>query len=181
MTLAYQEYYTIDDYSLWESDWELIKGMPYAMSPSPSVTHQIVNTNLAASLKNNFDKTEHPKKCKDCIVLMETDWQVSNDTVVRPDVMVICQKIEEKVLVTPELIIEVVSSSSTKRDEQMKFELYQREGVPYYILAYPDKQLAKAYYHQSGAYRKLADYTHNKSEFEVGDCHLKVDFSTVWR
>ncbi len=44
---------------------------------------------------------------------METDWQVSNDTVVRPDTMVICQKVDEKVLVTPELIIEVVSSTST--------------------------------------------------------------------
>lgn len=133
MTLVYQEYYTVDDYSLWKGDWELIEGMPYAMSPSPSVTHQTVSTNLATALKNCLDSTEHFKKCKECIVLMETDWQVTNDTVVRPDVMVICQKIDEQVLVTPDLIIEVVSSSSTKRDEQMKFELYQREGVPYFI------------------------------------------------
>jgi len=41
---------------------------------------------------------------------METDWQVSNDTVVRPDVMVICQPIDEKVTVTPEVCIEVVLS-----------------------------------------------------------------------
>jgi len=113
MTLAYQEYYTVDDYELWKGDWELIEGMPYAMSP--------------------------------------------------------------------DLVMEVVSSSSTKRDEQMKFELYQREGVPYYVLVYPDKQLAKAYYHQPGKYQKLADYSSEKSDFEVGNCSLKVDFGAVWR
>jgi len=26
------EYYTYDDYCLWEGKWELIKGMPMAMS-----------------------------------------------------------------------------------------------------------------------------------------------------
>ncbi len=181
MTLAYQEYYTADDYTLWKGDWELIEGMPYAMSPSPSVTHQAVSTNLAAFLKKSLDNPEQPGNCKDCIVLMETDWQVSNDTVVRPDVMVVCQKIGERVVATPDLIMEVVSNSSTKRDEYMKFKLYQREGVPYYILVYPDKQLAKAYYHQSGKYKKLADYTDDLSAFEVAHCNLKVDFSAVWR
>ncbi len=181
MTLAYQEHYTVDDYVLWKGDWELIGGMPYAMSPSPSVTHQMVSTNLAAFLKNSLDNTEQHRNCKDCIVLMETDWQVANHTVVRPDIMVLCQKIGEKVITTPDLIMEVVSHSSTKRDEQMKFELYQREGVPYYVLVYPDKQLAKAYYHQPGKYQKLADYSSEKSDFEVGNCSLKVDFGAVWR
>lgn len=145
MTLAYQEFYTTDDYSRWEGEWELIEGMPYAMSPSPSVTHQTVSINLATSLKNSLNNKSNVKQCDDCLVLMETDWQISNDTVVRPDVMAVCQTIGEKVLVTPDLIVEVVSSSSTKRDELMKFELYQKEGVSYYILAYPDKRLAKAY------------------------------------
>lgn len=53
--------------------------------------------------------------------------------------------------------------------------------MPYYILAYPNKQLAKAYYRQEGKYRKLADYTRQVSEFRVGDCCLKIDFSSVWR
>ena len=142
MTIAYQEFYTADDYSLWEGEWELIGGMPYAMSPSPSVTHQSLCTNLATSLKNSLDTQTNIKQCGDCIVLMGTDWQISNDTAVRPDVMIVCQALQEKVLVTPSLIIEVVSKSSTKRDEVMKFELYQQEGVLYYILVYPDKRLA---------------------------------------
>ena len=68
--------------------------MPYAMAPSATVTHQTVSFNIAseikAVLKNN-------SSCLDkCCVLMETDWQVSNDTVVRPDVMVIVRKLMKK-------------------------------------------------------------------------------------
>ena len=179
MALAYQEYYTINDYQLWDGDWELIAGMPYAMAPSPTVTHQTVGFNIAATIKEELHNKQ--SQCKDCCILMETDWQVSNDTVVRPDVMLVCQKIDEKVTVTPELIIEVVSSSSTKRDEVMKFELYQREGVLYYILVYPEKRLAKIYYNKLEGYRKLGDYSTDTVELKFLNCNISVDFSLVWR
>lgn len=42
------------------------------------------------------------------ILNLKTDWQISNDTVVRPDVMLVCQELEENVTVTPELIVEVL-------------------------------------------------------------------------
>jgi Uma2 family endonuclease len=179
MALAYQEYYTFDDYQHWRGDWELLEGMPYAMTPSPTVSHQTVGFNIASEIKavlNN--KRSHNDKC--CI-LMETDWQVSNDTVVRPDVMVVCQNIDEKVMVTPELIIEVVSLSSTKRDEVMKFDLYQREGVLYYILAYPDKRLAKIYHNEVGGFRKSGDYSTETVEFNIRECSFSVDFGLIWR
>ena len=122
MALAYQVYYTLEI----TSSGKVTDGMPYAMAPSPTVTHQTVSFNIASNIKQQFSNKQ---SCNNCSILMETDWQVSNDTVIRPDVMVICQDIDEKVIVTPELIIEVVSSSSIKRDEVMKFDLYQREGV----------------------------------------------------
>lgn len=179
MAIAYQDYYTVEDYQSWQGDWELIAGMPYAMTPSPSVTHQAVGLNIAAQLKQNL--ADGPHDCGGCSVLMETDWQVSNDTVVRPDVMVICQEVGEKVVVTPELIVEVVSSSSTRRDEVMKFELYQQEGVLFYILLYPDNRLAKVYHNDVGGFRKTADYGNEIAEFTFKRCGFPIDFSTVWR
>ena len=179
MALAYQEYYTLDDYQQWHGDWELIEGMPYAMAPSLTVTHQTVCFNIASNIKEQFNNKQ--SCCNNCSILMETDWQVSNDTVVRPDVMVVCQDIDEKVIVTPELIIEVVSSSSTKRDEVMKFDLYQREGVLYYVLAYPEKRLAKIYQNQSAGLSKLADCCTDIVEFEIGKCNFTVDFGLIWR
>ncbi len=38
-----------------------IGGMPYAMSPSPSVTHQALSTNLVTSLKNSLDAQSNKK------------------------------------------------------------------------------------------------------------------------
>jgi hypothetical protein len=58
---------------------------------------QTVGLNIAANIKEQFNTK--PDGCDCCSVLMETDWQVSNDTVVRPDVMVICQEINETVMV----------------------------------------------------------------------------------
>jgi Uma2 family endonuclease len=179
MALAYQEYYTFDDYQQWSGDWELIEGMPYAMAPSATVTHQTVSFNIASEIKAVLKDNS---SCLDkCCVLMETDWQVSNDTIVRPDVMVICQKVKEKVLVTPELIVEVVSSSSTKRDEVMKFDLYQQEGVLYYILAYPENRLAKIYQNKEEGFRKLGDFSTETVKFDIKGCGFSVDFSLIWR
>jgi len=179
MALSYQEYYTLGDYRNWEGDWELIEGMPYAMAPSPSVTHQTVSFNLASLIKSNI--SEKNSACSACHVLMETDWQISNDTIVRPDVMVVCQELDENVMVTPELIVEVVSLSSTKRDELMKFDLYQREGVMYYILAYPEKRLAKIYHNKENGFKKLGDYSSEEMSFVIGECSFSISFDTIWR
>ena len=179
MAIAYQDYYTFEDYQHWQGDWELIEGMPYAMTPSPTVTHQTVGFNVASQIKLNLNNQSN--HCEDCSVLMETDWQVSNDTVIRPDVMVICQELGEKVEVTPELIIEVVSPSSTRRDEVMKFDLYQREGVFNYILVYPERRLAKAYQNSLGGFRKFGDYSTEKVEFLIQECRLYIDFNLIWR
>jgi Uma2 family endonuclease len=179
MSLAYQEHYTFEDYQLWDGDWELIKGMPYAMTPSPSVTHQTVTGNIFAEIKKRI--SSFSEVCGDCYVLMETDWRIANDTVVRPDVILVCHKLEEYVMVTPELVIEIVSSSSTKRDEVMKFDLYQREGVSYYILAYPEKRLAKIYKNGPSGFIKQGDFSTQIFSFTVGECVFDLDFDTIWR
>ena len=33
-------HYSYDDYKIWEGDWELIRGIPYAMAPAASWWHQ---------------------------------------------------------------------------------------------------------------------------------------------
>jgi hypothetical protein len=48
MTIAekYRPHYTYEDYCEWEGRWEIIEGMPYAMSPVPSFRHQLVQSRL---------------------------------------------------------------------------------------------------------------------------------------
>lgn len=35
--------YTIEDWKTWEGRWELINGVPYAMTPGPSPDHQRIS------------------------------------------------------------------------------------------------------------------------------------------
>ena len=175
MSLAYSEYYTAEDYQAWEGDWELVRGEPYAMSPSPLYDHQHSNGKIYRQLDEQLDN------CPECHAVIETDVQLSEDTIVRPDSMVICYEPEDKLSKAPSLVFEVISKSTAKRDELLKFELYQSEGVKYYVLVYPDTNKAKLYQLIDFNYQKIADFTEETYQFDLDKCSIEFDFSFIWR
>ena len=81
----YHPHYTVDDYQHWEGRWELWEGMAIAMSPSPFGRHAKLLARTIAALQVAIDSAG----C-DATVLVEIDWIVSRDTVLRPDVTVVC-------------------------------------------------------------------------------------------
>ncbi|MBU1669180.1 Uma2 family endonuclease [bacterium] len=171
----YTEYYTVEDYQHWQDDWELIYGSPYAMAPSPMVTHQNINMKIARQLSEKLDN------CPKCQALFEIDWEISSDTVVKPDTLVICYEPDEKLTKKPELIFEIISSSTVRRDETLKYELYQQEGVEFYVIVYPKKQVAKVYKLKDGRYIKASDFSDEMYEFDMNKCKIDFDFSKIWR
>jgi len=174
--IDYIERYTIDEYRKWEGDWELIGGVAYAMAPSPVVTHQNVITKIIAHLEKRIDT------CSSCISLAETDYEISEETVVRPDVLLICKPIEEHVNKTPEIIFEVLSPATARRDETVKFDLYRQEGVRYYVIVHPTKKVAKVYrLTEDGRYVKAGDFTEETFHFALENCPFDFDFSKIWR
>jgi len=168
------EYYTYEDYAQWEGDWELIEGVPLAMTPSPVITHQRMSTVLSWELMNQLEYSN-------CFVVTEQDWKIDEETVVKPDVVLTCNESEEKYLSkTPKIVVEVVSSSSARRDEVTKFELYARERVPYYLLAYPGDRKVRLYRLEEGRFRKEGDFTDEQYRFEWDDCSMEVDFRRIF-
>ena len=81
----YLPHYTVADYRLWEGDWELWEGIPVAMTPSPFGRHQELTVKLAAALLGAVEASGCEAK-----VLAEIDWIIADDTVVRPDVVLVC-------------------------------------------------------------------------------------------
>ena len=171
---AYLEHYTADDYEQWEGDWELIYGAPYAMSPSPSISHQRVAKRLLVLLDAQL------QDCPLCEVLSKVDWHCADDIIVRPDIVAVCEVEGENLVQTPELIIEVVSPSTVKRDEQIKFALYQGKGVKNYILVYPQERKMIIYQLTGGRYRKVGDDKTESFDFRVRDCSVRLEFERVW-
>jgi len=171
VALAYEEYYTIDDYKKWEGDWELIYGKPYAMAPFALPAHQVVSSNILFELKKQLEN------CEECEAIMESEVIFSKDTILRPDVIVYCDEIKEKLTKTPPLIFEVVSPATIKRDEIIKKEIYEKEGVKYYTIIYPDEKRVKIYENKDGKFVKVGDDEKFKYEF---DCTIEMDFSKIW-
>jgi len=173
MALAYIEHYTYEDYKKWEGDWELIGGVAYAMSPFALPSHQRVAVKIVRQLDESLDE------CKKCYALMESEVKFSEDTIVRPDVFMKCGEIDD-ITITPEIVFEVVSKGSIKRDELLKFELYKQEGIKYYGIVYPEEKRAKIYKLINGEYIKVADLRDEILEIEDLSCKIKVDFKKVW-
>jgi len=119
--------------------------------------------------------------CPKCQALFEIDWEIANDTVVKPDTLVICYEPDETITKKPEIIFEIASKSTIKRDETIKYELYQQEGVEFYVIVYPKKQVAKVYKLHEGRYIKAGDFSDESYDFELDNCTIKFDFSKIWR
>ncbi len=174
--LAYLEHYTYEDYKLWEGDWELINGHPYAMAPSPMKKHQNLNAHITAQL------VEFYEECLECEVLIEEDYIIDDDTVVRPDIAVVCNDPnQDYISKSPEIIVEIVSPRSSLKDEKIKFELYEKEKVKYYILVYPNFLKAKIYRHNGEKFIKEGDFFSQTFEFKDLECKPKIDFERVFR
>lgn len=75
--------YTYDDYINWEGRWEIIDGIPYAMTPMPSPAHQ----RIAARLNTLISNALTDKDC-DCSVYHPIDLKITKNTVVNPNLLV---------------------------------------------------------------------------------------------
>lgn len=168
-------HYTYDDYKQWEGRWELIDGIPYAMSPAPSIAHQSVSNKIAWMLQ------EQLRECEACRALLPVDWRIGEDTVLQPDNLIVCHPVEGAYITrAPTLIFEVLSKSTALKDQNTKFEIYQREGVKYYIMAAPEDRTAKIFHLFEGRYIKLADVETETIDFDLGPCKIRFDFSLIW-
>jgi len=165
--------YTVRDYERWEGDWELIEGVPFALA-SPSVSHQRVLAYLLHQLISQLEE------CKNCEALPDTDYVVDEYTVLRTDIAVVCNNEGEKIVITPKVVFEIVSPSTAKNDEITKKRIYEREGVPYYVLVYPDLQKVKIFKNSSKGFKKVKDLSKEAFTFTFEGCKISLDFSKIW-
>ncbi len=172
----YIPHYTYDDYKLWEGDWELYEGYPVAMSPAPMIKHQAIAYAVARELGNDVEECEH------CLVLGEVDYKLGDDTLFRPDVVLICDEPHDAYITkAPEIVVEVISKSTAKNDENYKFDKYEAEKVGYYVLVYPGDLYAKVFKLTNGKYDKQGDFSKEKYDFEEAPCKVSIDFDKVFK
>ena len=135
--------FTYADYKDWELDegerYELIYGEAYAMA-APNIRHQAILMNLSNQFYNYLEGKPCQVFSAPCDVRLFYEEDESDDTVVQPDILIICdnEKLgEEACHGAPDLVVEILSPSNTAIEMQRKFKLYQETGVREYWIVDP--------------------------------------------
>lgn len=173
---TYAERYTIANWEQWKDQWELIGGMPYNMSPMPSIRHQDINGKLYALFLDGLRK----ENCRNCKVMLPIDWEIAEDTVVQPDLMVICKPfLGKRLTISPTAVFEILSPSTQQKDRTVKFELYQAQQVKYYTMVDPEAETVEIYtIGENGFYVKSEAGPEVTYIFD--DCRVAIHFPSIW-
>jgi len=149
------KHYTYADYAGWDDGvrYELIEGLPHAMAPAPSPEHQRLSGSLHAQLWQ-FLRHE-PCEVFAAPFDVRLDPDGADDTVVQPDLVIVCDlsKIDDKgYRGTPDMVIEILSQSSSTRDKLLKFNLYLCAGVREYWIIDPESRTVQVCVLKDGEY-----------------------------
>jgi Uma2 family endonuclease len=149
-------YFTYADYKAWElkpgERYELVGGEAYAMA-APGLNHQAISGEVYRQIANYL----YGKPCKvypaPLDVRLFYDEDEGDDTVVQPDVTVICDEAKrgpEGCRGAPDMVVEILSPSNTAIEMERKFELYRVAGVRDYWVIDPEHKTLYTYRFQSG-------------------------------
>lgn len=183
--------YTYADYLTWMDDVrrELYHGFIKLMTPAPSRKHQEISFNLSRIIGNYvFDKPckgftapsdvrfPDDKSSKD-------DRQI--DTVLQPDLYIVCdlEKLDDRgCLGAPDLIVEIVSPSSSRKDLKDKFEIYQENGVREYWIVNPNDENVNVFVRNENGKFELKGLYPKDDQIPVNifDGDLIIDLSEVF-
>ena len=176
-----EEKYKYEDYKNWDDseDWEIIGGKACNMEPSPMRKHQKIAGKLYRKIGDYLEE-------KSCEAYYEWDVVLSEEDIVKPDIFVVCDrsKLTEKNLKgAPDLVIEILSMSTAKRDRMDKYELYKKFGVREYWIVDPNNGEIDIHYFEK---EKVESYFYEKEKedhfIEVGifDGDLKLDINYLF-
>lgn len=145
------EKYTYADYLTWPEDerWEIIDGIAYAQA-APSWQHQAISSELSTQFVNYL----RGKSCRvftapfDLRLPEENEKDEDTKNVLQPDLVVVCDKKGLKgtgYYGIPELIIEITSPSTSRRDRLLKFNKYEKAGVKEYWIVEPEGKFVSVF------------------------------------
>jgi Uma2 family endonuclease len=150
----YNRRYTYADYMTWDDDKrrELIDGVPYLMS-APNRRHQ----ELLGNLHGQFWTFLKGKKCR--VYLAPFDVRLNadtfDDTVVQPDLLIVC---DESILNkagckgVPDMVVEILSPSTSRYDRIIKFDTYLKAGIREYWIIDPEAKILAVHILSDGYY-----------------------------
>ena len=129
---TYEEYYRLDD----DQRHEIIDGN-LLMAPSPDMWHQEWSLNLTLLVATHVKRRQLGK-----VFVAPFDVALDSENTVQPDLIFVAAAnigiVKQRAIFgTPDLLVELVSPSSVRRDRYDKKDLYARFGVKEYWIGDP--------------------------------------------
>jgi Uma2 family endonuclease len=146
---------TYDDFVQFPDDGkrhELIDGEHY-VTPSPSTRHQRISGNLHLLIGNWLEQHRIGQ-----VFYAPYDVVFSDVDIVEPDLLYLSNERAAQVVTekhakgVPELVIEIASPSTRRRDETIKRRLYERAGVSEYWVVDPELDVVRVYRREAGGF-----------------------------
>ena len=161
---------TYDDFLLFPDDGqrhELIDGEHY-VTPSPASVHQRIVGNIYFRMRQYLEM--HPEGK---VFLGPFDVVFGEHDVVEPDLLYISASRRAEILTklhvrgVPDLVIEVGSPGTRKRDETIKRRLYERTGVREYWVVDPDVEVVRVHRLAGNGYGRPLELARESSDVLV--------------
>jgi Uma2 family endonuclease len=141
--LDLSRHYTYQDYLTWKftERVELLLGKVFKMSPAPNVEHQLISGRLFRNIANYLEGSKYLVFSAPFDVRLQVSKdEQHNDTVVQPDIVVVCDlgKLDEQGCNgAPDIVIEILSPGNSRSEMKDKFELYEASMVKEYWIVDP--------------------------------------------
>lgn len=180
--------YNLVDYLSWDNDerWELIDGYPYALA-APGTAHQKVAGRIYSQIESYLEN----QPCEVFIAPFDVIFDPvhvkdeEKKNVVQPDVTIVC---DEKKITSrgcegvPDMVVEVLSPGTWKRDLNDKFNLYQFSGIKeYWVVSPADASIVVYVRNESGRFQQKGIYNKEDAiQLEVLP-NLKIDLKRIFR
>ena len=149
----HEKVWTYEDYLRLEDDkrYEVINGRLYEM-PAPEFEHQRIISRMILIMRGFSDKGNLGE-----VLPAPFDVILSDTVVVQPDIVFIpndnLKNIKNgRLFGSPDLVVEVVSSGSYRRDRYEKFVLYGKYGIKEYWIVLPREKVIEVWCLKDGRY-----------------------------
>lgn len=147
------------------------------MSPAPKPRHQAIAENLHAEFRTALKNG----KCT-CTAYQPIDYKIAEDTVLNPDMLIVCKPIEKAFLdFAPDLVAEILSPATAMKDWRTKFEIYQEQRVPYYLIIDVDREVVEVYQLINGAYQLMSINQKQPFSFTFPGCSASIVLDNIWQ
>jgi Uma2 family endonuclease len=143
---------------------------------APSTFHQTVTLNISVAIAN-FLKG---KPCKPFV--SPVDVYFSNDTVVQPDIIIVCDKTKIKtngIEGAPDVIFEVISPATGLKDKRIKKKLYEESGVKEFFIVSPFDLVVEKFILKDGKY-STAEIINWDEKLKIDSIELEIELKEVF-